>query len=232
MIIFRGSESILSGWYTWMICIIIWHYLYFFHLIVRSVWQSKSLEKRIFLVFTSWTGHTPAKFGRKNFTIHKIFMIDDISSFKKWARPIRALHIQLSCLILWGRGIPGHLLFTLVMSQKTEGQNFRYIWKIFCRPSLSDHFAPIFIVRNLPRLLLLGFEVRDDVIFSQSGGDCPLIFCPVIPHPTVYNNFVFINFNFLNKHANGNWKPIFGEVGYLIKHSWWSNLTVFQQVNR
>ena len=57
---------------------------------------------------------------------------------------------------------------------------------------LFDHSLPIFIVQNLlrPSLLLiaiikpnLGFEVRDDVIFSQSGNDCPIILCPVIPHP-------------------------------------------------
>ena len=32
--------------------------------------------------------------------------------------------------------------------------------------------------------------MRDDVIFSQSGHDCPLIFCPVIPHPTVLYKIV------------------------------------------
>ena len=35
----------------------------------------------------------------------------------------------------------------------------------------SDHFPSIF------------FEVRGDVIFSQSEVDCPVIFCPVIPNP-------------------------------------------------
>ena len=46
------------------------------------------------------------------------------------------------------------------------------------RTCLSDHFAPIFIVQNLLRSPLLGFEVPGDVIFSQSEIDCP-----VIPHP-------------------------------------------------
>ena len=49
--------------------------------------------------------------------------------------------------------------------------------------SLSDLFPLIFIVRILLRSPLLSFEVRSDVIFSQSSGDCPLIFCPIIPHP-------------------------------------------------
>ena len=40
---------------------------------------------------------------------------------------------------------------------------------------LSDHFLPIVIVRNLLRPPLLGTEVRGDVIFSQSGDDCPVI---------------------------------------------------------
>ena len=52
-----------------------------------------------------------------------------------------------------------HLLFTPVMTQK-----------IFC-------------------LFSMLFEVRDDVIFSQSGDDCPVIFCPVIPHP----HFIFFS---------------------------------------
>ena len=30
---------------------------------------------------------------------------------------------------------------------------------------------------------LWGFNVRDDVIFSQSGHDCPVILCPVIRNP-------------------------------------------------
>ena len=34
---------------------------------------------------------------------------------------------------------------------------------------------------------VIDFEVRGDVIFSQSGGDCPVIFCPVHPTPTVSN---------------------------------------------
>ena len=46
------------------------------------------------------------------------------------------------------------------------------------RTSSSDHFSPILIVQNLLRAPLLGFEVRGDVIFSKSEGDCP-----VIPHP-------------------------------------------------
>ena len=51
------------------------------------------------------------------------------------------------------------------------------------RVGLSDQFPPIFIIQNLLSPPLFGFEVRGDVIFSQSGTDCPVIFCPVIPHP-------------------------------------------------
>ena len=42
-----------------------------------------------------------------------------------------------------------------------------------------------FLIKNLLRPPLLGFEMRGDVIFSQSGADCPVILCPVIPHATV-----------------------------------------------
>ena len=55
--------------------------------------------------------------------------------------------------------------------------------KYLDRTGLFDHIHPISIVQNQLRLPLLGFEVRDDVIFSQSGHDCPVILCPVIPHP-------------------------------------------------
>ena len=47
-------------------------------------------------------------------------------------------------------------------------------------------FSAYFNSSNLRRPPLLGFEVRDDVIFSQSGHECPVILCPVIPHPTVW----------------------------------------------
>ena len=41
------------------------------------------------------------------------------------------------------------------------------------KTSLSDHFPLIFIVQNLLRSPLLGFEARGNVIFSQSEVDCP-----------------------------------------------------------
>ena len=53
----------------------------------------------------------------------------------------------------------------------------------YYRTSSSYNFPPNFIVYNLLQSSLLDFELRDDVIFSQSEVDCPIIFCPVIPHP-------------------------------------------------
>ena len=58
------------------------------------------------------------------------------------------------------------------------------------RTSLSDHFLPIFLFQNLLRPPLLGFELRGDVFFSQSGDDCPVILCPVIPYPHFNECFV------------------------------------------
>ena len=40
---------------------------------------------------------------------------------------------------------------------------------------IFDHFLPIFDVQRQLRSPLLGFEVRCDGIFSQSGDDCPVI---------------------------------------------------------
>ena len=60
--------------------------------------------------------------------------------------------------------------------------------KYLDRTGLFDHILPIFIVQNQLRLPLLGFEVRDDVIFSQSGHDCP-----VIPHPKLGSPTVFVS---------------------------------------
>ena len=50
------------------------------------------------------------------------------------------------------------IISIFVISEKYSGRN-----------SLFDHFQPIFIVQNLLRPPLLGFEMRDDDIFSQSG---------------------------------------------------------------
>ena len=46
-------------------------------------------------------------------------------------------------------------------------------------------FCLFFIVQNLLRPPLLSFEVRDDIIFSQSGHDCP-----VTPHPNCIVNIL------------------------------------------
>ena len=40
--------------------------------------------------------------------------------------------------------------------------------------TINYYFTPIFILRNLLRPPLLRFEVRTNLIFSQSGEDCPL----------------------------------------------------------
>ena len=47
--------------------------------------------------------------------------------------------------------------------------------------------------------------MRDDVIFSQSGHDCPVILCPVIPYPHCisYEMRLLINhFQMLFEHRN------------------------------
>ena len=53
------------------------------------------------------------------------------------------------------------------------------------KENIALNFSAFFSFRNVLRSTLLGFEVCDDVFFSQSGYDCPVIFCPRIPNPTV-----------------------------------------------
>ena len=66
-------------------------------------------------------------------------------------------------------------------SENWSRQILDIIKKYSDKTSSSDHFPPIFIVEDLPRPPLLGFEVRGDVIFSQSELHCPVISCPVKP---------------------------------------------------
>ena len=75
---------------------------------------------------------------------------------------------------------PISLVRYLLMTQKFKYLDLRYIEYISDRNGLYDHFLPIFIVQNLLRPPVLGLEVRDDVIFNQSGNDCP-----VIPHSSI-----------------------------------------------
>ena len=63
----------------------------------------------------------------------------------------------------------------------------------------GDHFLPISIVENLQGPPLLGFEVCDDVIFSQSENDCPVILCPVIPHTAVQKFLIFVLWSIILK---------------------------------
>ena len=53
----------------------------------------------------------------------------------------------------------------------------------YSRTNSSDQCLPTFIVRKPLSLPLFGFQVRADVIFSQSGDGCPIFCCPVIPDP-------------------------------------------------
>ena len=46
-----------------------------------------------------------------------------------------------------------------------------------------------YIVQNVLRPAVLGFEVHTYVIFSQSEDDCPVNFCLVNPHQTVVSKF-------------------------------------------
>ena len=65
------------------------------------------------------------------------------------------------------------------MTHKSEVYRF-YIFKINILVELVYLTILAIWIYNYD---LLGFEVRDDVFFSQSGQDCPVILCPVIPHP-------------------------------------------------
>ena len=68
--------------------------------------------------------------------------------------------------------LPGYLSKILDVVNKYSG-----------RTGLTDHFLLISYFQNLLKSPRLGFEVCDDVIFSQLENDCPVFFCPVIPHP-------------------------------------------------
>ena len=79
-------------------------------------------------------------------------------------------------------GIMGHLLFTRVMTQKREISGFQIFWiNILAELAYLIILCLFSLIKTLLRPPLLGFEVRDDVIFSQSEHDCPVILCPVIP---------------------------------------------------
>ena len=71
---------------------------------------------------------------------------------------------------------------------------------------LSVHFLPIFIVKNLLTSPLLGFEVRGDVIFSQSGDDCPVILCPFITKGDIFYTLQHIS-NCGCWYTCSNWLP-------------------------
>ena len=81
-----------------------------------------------------------------------------------------------------------HLIFAPIRIKKSDLFTVLDILdKYLGKTGLFDHFLPIFIIQNLLRPPLLGFEVRDDVLFSQSGHDCP-----VIPHPLSGNIMIVL----------------------------------------
>ena len=66
---------------------------------------------------------------------------------------------------------------------------FKILNKYSGRSGLSDHSLPIFIFKKLLSSPLSCFEVRSDVIFSQSGDNCPGIHHPNCIYSMAFKSF-------------------------------------------